>query len=224
MWLFAFLPHPPTFTGIMLQSDGSDGGRVLYLQLWGFTQRKRRVGGKPTHSHVELMPRLLLPLNQSPEKHPAFPPRSPSVCLLHWSARTDWLKSRPAGSLVELRLPSQWRQLRLKILIWLNSINQIIIFCTVRRQDPVRSDDDDAGDDDDNDDDGWWLSPLSYNVIKHSKNVSDFSNNKKRRSGHWDLCEDSREQIKSFFIISTNLAHLARATFYPGKYFSVWKR
>lgn len=37
--------HPPTFTGIVFQSDGSDGGRVLYLQLWGFTQRKRREGG-----------------------------------------------------------------------------------------------------------------------------------------------------------------------------------
>lgn len=36
---------------------------------------------EPTHSDVELMPRLLLPLNQSLEKYPAFPPGSPSICM-----------------------------------------------------------------------------------------------------------------------------------------------
>lgn len=77
------------FAGVVLQSAGSHGGRVLTCGSRALHGGKAEGAGrtpepvKPTRRDVKPMPRLVLPLNQRQEKYPAIPPLHVSlfVCL-----------------------------------------------------------------------------------------------------------------------------------------------
>lgn len=82
---YSFFPS----AGVVLQSAGSHGGRVLTCGTWALHAGKVEGVGrtpepvKPTCGDLKPMPRLVLPLNQHQEKYPAIPPLHVSlfVCL-----------------------------------------------------------------------------------------------------------------------------------------------